>query len=331
MTYIVTIRSCAVVLKLTYKGGKFQKMEVKKGTLEGERLKQIGLLVPPLENLIEEWQGTWGDRVTYREEEANPPSLYALFLDEWFAFYYRQFSLSPKFTGADGNALKQIITYLTSNSADETEALSTWQYLLQNWQKLDEFHQRNTDLKYINSQLNKILQNAKRGNSSKTQRISDDSPNNCLMHSVTIKGVSDALSRNTVSLVEIKKGKGQAFLRSYIALWLIELNELLNLKNPLSEAQITLCTEQIITDYPFLKISELSLIFKRIVSCEFGELYERISMPKLMSIFRKYEQERTEVVTSESQQDHERFRYQENRTESYDDEMTRWYKKIRKF
>ena len=151
------------------------------------------------------------------------------------------------------------------------------------------------------------------------------------MRSVTIKGVSDALSRNTVSLVDIKKGKGQAFLRSYIALWLIELNELLNLKNPLSEAQITLCTEQIITDYSFLKLSELSLIFKRIVSGEFGELYERISMPKLMSIFRKYEQERTEVVTSESQQDHERFRYQENRTESYDDEIARWYKNIRKF
>ena len=157
------------------------------------------------------------------------------------------------------------------------------------------------------------------------------SPNNCLMHSVTIKGVSDALSRNTVSLVEIKKGKGQAFLRSYIALWLIELNELLNLKNPLSEAQITLCTEQIITDYSFLKLSELSLIFKRIVSGEFGELYERISMPKLMSIFRKYDQERTEVVTSESQQAHENFRYQENRTESYDDEIARWYKNIRKF
>ncbi|WP_454982300.1 DUF6633 family protein [Capnocytophaga granulosa] len=150
------------------------------------------------------------------------------------------------------------------------------------------------------------------------------------MRSVTIKGVSDALSRNTVSLVDIKKGKGQAFLRNYIALWLIELNELLNLKNPLSEAQITLCTEQIITDYSFLKLSELSLIFKRIVSGEFGELYERISMPKLMTIFRQYEQERTEVVTSESQQSHESFRYRENRSESYDDEIARWYKKFKR-
>ena len=175
MTYIVTIRSCAVVVKLTYKeGGKFSKLEVKKGTLEGEYLKQIGLLIPPLENLIEEWQGVWGDRVTYRKEGANPPSLYVLFLDEWFAFYNRLFGFAPKFTGADGKALKQIITYLTNNSADETEALSTWQYLLQNWQQLDEFHQRNTDLKYINSQLNKILQNAKRGNSKAKSSVSDD-------------------------------------------------------------------------------------------------------------------------------------------------------------
>ena len=156
------------------------------------------------------------------------------------------------------------------------------------------------------------------------------SPNNCLMRSVTLKGVSDAVSRKTVSLVEIKKDRGQAFLRSYIALWLIELNELLNLKNPLSEAQIKLCTEQIITDYSFLKLSELSLIFKRIVSGEFGELYERISMPKLMTIFRKYEQERTEVVISESSQDHENFRYQESRTESYNEEIARLLKRDKK-
>ena len=151
------------------------------------------------------------------------------------------------------------------------------------------------------------------------------------MHSVTIKGVSDALSRNTVSLVEIKKGKGQAFLRSYIALWLIELNELLNLNNPLTETQIELCAEQIMADYSFLKISELSLIFKRIVSGECGELYERISMPKIMNIFRQYDQERTDVVVTQNQQAHEQFRYQENRTESYDDDMQRLYKKMRKF
>ena len=151
------------------------------------------------------------------------------------------------------------------------------------------------------------------------------------MHSSSLKGVSDALSRQTLSLVQIKKGKGEQFLRSYISMWLIYLNEVLNLNNPLTEAQIELCAEQIMADYHHLKISELSLIFKRIVSGECGELYERISMPKIMNIFRQYDQERTDVVVTQNQQAHEQFRYQENRTESYDDDMQRLYKKMRKF
>lgn len=151
------------------------------------------------------------------------------------------------------------------------------------------------------------------------------------MHSSSLKGVSDALSRQTLSLVQIKKGKGEQFLRSYISMWLIYLNELLNLNNPLTETQIELCAEQIMADYHHLKISELSLIFKRIVSGECGELYERISMPKIMNIFRQYDQERTEVVVTQNQQAHEQFRYQENRTESYSDDLDRLCKKIRKF
>ena len=151
------------------------------------------------------------------------------------------------------------------------------------------------------------------------------------MHSSSLKGVSDALNRQTLSLVQIKKGKGEVFLRSYISMWLIYLKEVLNLNNPLTEAQIELCTEQIMADYSFLKISELSLIFKRIVSGEFGELYERISMPKIMNIFRQYDQERTEVVVTQNQQAHEQFRYRENRTESYDDDLERLCKKMRKF
>ena len=151
------------------------------------------------------------------------------------------------------------------------------------------------------------------------------------MHSSSLKGVSDALSRQTLSLVQIKKGKGEVFLRSYISMWLFYLNEVLNLNNPLTEAQIELCAEQIMADYHHLKISELSLIFKRIVSGECVELYERISMPKIMNIFRQYDQERTEVVVTQNQQAHEQFRYRENRTESYDDDLERLCKKVRKF
>ena len=174
MTYIVTIHRTHTLLKLTYKKGELWKVEVKRGGLNSQQYLQIGTILPPQEEDIGRYQEQWNGSVSYAKDERQTANLYTQFLDEWFAFYNRLFGFAPKFTGADGNALKQIISYLTGNSADEQEALATWQYLLQHWQKLDEFHQRNTDLKYINSQLNKILQNAKRGNSRARPTVSDD-------------------------------------------------------------------------------------------------------------------------------------------------------------
>ena len=174
MTYTVTLHRTHTLLKLTYKKGVLSKIEIKSGGLNSQQYQQLGSILPPQEEDIERYQEQWNGIVSYRQDVSEPLSLYGQFLDEWFYFYKRLYGFSPKFTGADGKALKQIISYLQQVSANDTEALSTWQFLLGNWQKMDEFHQRNTDLKYINSQLNKILQNAKRGNSSATTAYSDN-------------------------------------------------------------------------------------------------------------------------------------------------------------
>ena len=173
MTYTVTIHRTHTLLKLTYKKGELCKIEIKSGCLNSQQYQQLGAILPPREEDIERYQEQWNGSVSYREDVPEPLSLYGKFLDEWFAFYKHLYGFPPKFTGADGKALKQIISYLQQVSND-VEALSTWQYLLGNWQKMDAFHQKNTDLKYINSQLNKILQNAKRGNSSTTTAYSDN-------------------------------------------------------------------------------------------------------------------------------------------------------------
>ena len=173
MTYTVTIHRTHTLLKFTYKKGELCKIEIKSGGLNSQQYQQLGAILPPREEDIERYQEQWNGSVSYREDVPEPLSLYGKFLDEWFAFYKHLYGFPPKFTGADGKALKQIISYLQQVSND-VEALSTWQYLLSNWQKMDAFHQKNTDLKYINSQLNKILQNAKRGNSSATTAYSDN-------------------------------------------------------------------------------------------------------------------------------------------------------------
>ena len=173
MTYTVTIHRTHTLLKLTCQKGELCKIEIKRGGLNTQQYQQLGAILPPQEEDIQRYQEQWNGSVSYREDVPEPLSLYGKFLDEWFSFYKRLYGFPPKFTGADGKALKQIISYLQQVSND-VEALSTWQYLLGNWQKMDAFHQKNTDLKYINSQLNKILQNAKRGNSSATTAYSDN-------------------------------------------------------------------------------------------------------------------------------------------------------------
>ena len=174
MTYTVTLHRTHTLLKLTYKKGELCKIEIKRGGLNSQQYQQLGAILPPQEEDIERYQEQWRGSVSYGKDVPDPVSLYGKFLDEWFAFYKHLYGFPPKFTGADGKALKQIISYLQQVSANDTEALATWQYLLSNWQKMDAFHQKNTDLKYINSQLNKILQNAKRGNSSAKQTYSTD-------------------------------------------------------------------------------------------------------------------------------------------------------------
>jgi hypothetical protein len=168
-SYTVIIHRTHSLLKLTYKKGELCKIEIKSIGLNSQQYQQLGTILPPQEEDIERYQEKWNGSVSYTKDEQQTASLYTQFLEEWFGFYNRLYGFPPKFTGADGKALKQIISYLQQVSND-VEALSTWQYLLGNWQKMDAFHQKNTDLKYINSQLNKILQNAKRGNNNAKQQ-----------------------------------------------------------------------------------------------------------------------------------------------------------------
>jgi hypothetical protein len=86
-------------------------------------------------------------------------SLFSQFNSAWFAFFRKENNnIDPKFTGADGASLNQIIIYLKRiNNGDEAAALANWDLILSNWDELSEFHQKQVDLKYINSKLNVII------------------------------------------------------------------------------------------------------------------------------------------------------------------------------
>ncbi|MEB3005742.1 hypothetical protein [Capnocytophaga sp. G2] len=148
------------------------------------------------------------------------------------------------------------------------------------------------------------------------------------MRSVNLKHIGDAMDRKTYSLSDIRKERGEEYLRSYILLWLVYLNELLDLNKPLNESQMRLCAEEILADYGYLKISEIAYIFKRLINGEYGALYERLSVAKVMSLFRDYDKERIDFVIEEREREHNEFRYEESREETYSEAFKRKVKRL---
>lgn len=160
MKLTLQIHSAKAVILAEFSRGKLKKITLQKGKLTAEQWQKIGSILPPTESEVEEFKSRLKGVVTYEILEKTP-SLYTQFLNVWFEFYERLTNIKPRFNTTDGKALKEIIKYFQEVSQDNNEALITWQVLLDKWQTLDAFHQKNTDLKYINSNLNKIIQNAK--------------------------------------------------------------------------------------------------------------------------------------------------------------------------
>lgn len=166
----IKIASTSTEFKVTYRDGKFRKLEHLRGTLDQTMLNSLGKVIPQKESELEGFINQFKDKVIYTSENKKPVSIFSQFNGAWFAFFRKENNnIDPKFTAADGVALKQIITYLKSiNNGDETAALANWNLLLSNWSSLSEFHQKQMDLKYINSKLNVIIREIIRNNGGNT-------------------------------------------------------------------------------------------------------------------------------------------------------------------
>lgn len=168
MKLTIQIHSAKATILAEFSKGNLKKITLQKGKLSPEQWQKIGSILPPTEDEIESFKNRLNNVIVYIPNEKQK-SLYTHFLDAWLLFYENFSGVKPRFNATDGKALKEIIKYFQEVSQDDNEALLTWQVLLENWQKLDAFHQKNTDLKYINGNLNKIIQNAKQITSNGTK------------------------------------------------------------------------------------------------------------------------------------------------------------------
>jgi hypothetical protein len=141
---------------IAYSRGKIKSVTRKSGTLDLELLAER---VPQLEDDIRANDGLEKIERSGKEDSA----FFIPAQKAWAEFFEKQTGIQYRFGDGDGRALKAIGKHLISVSGGVEEALNAWHFLLSNWNALDDFYKKNVDLKFINSQLNKILNLLKNG------------------------------------------------------------------------------------------------------------------------------------------------------------------------
>ena len=153
-------------------------------------------------------------------------------------------------------------------------------------------------------------------------------PTKCLEFVHKLKSVSDAMNAQAPSITAIKRDCGEEFTHNLLMMWLVFVNDFLNLNKPMTEAQIRLCATHILKEFNYLKMSDLSFLFNRIITGQYGEFYESLTIAKVMTFFREYEKEHTEAAIYEAETQHAEFRYQETKNENQLDFFKRQVKKL---
>jgi len=101
-----------------------------------------------------------------------------------------------------------------------------------------------------------------------------------------------AVKIDSASLVSLKKNYSEDWTQAYLEMWLVNLNEFLNVARPMNDNQVQETAYMILSRYSYLKISDITLIFSKIKAGDYGPLYEGIDGTKIISIFEKYGIER---------------------------------------
>jgi len=122
-----------------------------------------------------------------------------------------------------------------------------------------------------------------------------------------IKTVEQALKNGTSSLAKISKNVGEKRSLALIKIYLVRLNELLNLKKSLSETAIDELAQMILTDYYHLNMVDIVFVLNQAIKGKYGEFYENLGVPKVMGWFENYFEERCNEAERQSNQERSQY------------------------
>lgn len=144
------------------------------------------------------------------------------------------------------------------------------------------------------------------------------SPKKCLRTFRKVNSIEKSIALKLPSLTAYKKIIGEDKLEVVIKLWLVDLNNCLNLRRPMSEDNIDLIAIYILSDYGNLTISDINLVFTRAKTGAYGELYESLNTAKVLLWFSEYSESRMETAAEMNLVKHNQLKIKGNTNRSSD-------------
>ena len=145
-------------------------------------------------------------------------------------------------------------------------------------------------------------------------------PNQARRKLVNIKNIQTAVLTQTPKISLIAKTYGDNKAENYIKIWLLDLNQSLDVKNPLSGKQIDDIAFYMVNDFRNISIADLFVIFSDVKKGVYGSMYESLSTDKVLGWVGKYNAERDIICAENSYQKH--LQTKEPRHEPRNSEMT---------
>ena len=128
-----------------------------------------------------------------------------------------------------------------------------------------------------------------------------------MQYATRLPTIAAALAADAPTIASLQRAKGKDFAIGFTMAWLVYLNDILNLNKPMTEDQIELCALEINQAYYTLKISDITYLFRRIISGHYGEFYESLTIPKVLAFFKDYFEQRCIVAEDDSLRAHRDF------------------------
>lgn len=125
-----------------------------------------------------------------------------------------------------------------------------------------------------------------------------------MKYATKLTTIQMAMNAEAPTLAAFQRAKGKQFTEGLVMGWLVYLNDMLNLNKPMTEDQIELCALEITEAYYTLKMSDLTYLFRKIISGTYGEFYESLTVAKMLSFFRDYFEQRCNVAEEHTLRSH---------------------------